>query len=64
MLSITDNGPGITDSELQPLYNESLPSSLKAGLGLHLVRDLSKAIACAIAVSATPGKGTEFRLFV
>ena len=64
VLSITDNGPGITDSQLQPLYNESLPSSLKAGLGLHLVRDLSKAIACVIAVSATPGKGTEFRLFV
>ena len=64
VLSITDNGPGITDSQLQPLYNESLPSSLKAGLGLHLVRDLSKAIACVIAVSAAPGKGTEFRLFV
>jgi signal transduction histidine kinase len=64
VLSITDNGPGITESQLQPLYNESLPSSLKAGLGLHLVRDLSKAIACVIAVSSNPGKGTEFRLFV
>jgi signal transduction histidine kinase len=64
VLSITDNGPGITQSQLQPLYDESLPSSLKAGLGLHLVRDLSKAIACLITVSVTPGKGTEFRLFV
>jgi signal transduction histidine kinase len=43
VLSITDNGPGITESQLRPLYDESLPSSLKAGLGLHLVRDLSKA---------------------
>jgi signal transduction histidine kinase len=64
VLSITDNGPGITQSQLQPLYDGSLPSSLKAGLGLHLVRDLSKAIACLITVSVTPGKGTEFRLFV
>jgi len=64
VLSITDNGPGITETQLQPLYDESLPSSLKAGLGLHLVRDLSKAIACLITVSVTPGKGTEFHLFV
>ncbi len=62
VLSITDNGPGITESQLKPLYDESLPSSLKAGLGLHLVRDLSKAIACVVAVSSMPGKGTEFRL--
>ena len=64
VLSITDNGPGITESQLRPLYDQSLPSSLKAGLGLHLVRDLSKAIACVVAVSSTPGKGTEFRLFI
>jgi signal transduction histidine kinase len=64
VLSITDNGPGVTETQLRPLYDESLPSSLNAGLGLHLVRDLSKAIACVIAVSSTPGKGTEFRLFV
>ncbi len=62
VLTISDNGPGITATQLQPLYDESLPSSLKAGLGLHLVRDLSKAINCVIAVSPTPGKGVEFRL--
>ncbi len=62
VLSITDNGPGITEAQLQPLYDQSLPSSLKGGLGLHLVRDLSKAIGCMITVSPTPGRGTQFLL--
>ncbi len=62
VLSITDNGPGVTEAQLQPLYDQSMPSSLKAGLGLHLVRDLSKAIGCIITVSPTPGQGTQFLL--
>ncbi len=61
-LSISDNGPGISDVQLQPLYDESLPSSLKDGLGLHLVRDLSRAIGCTISVSTSAGEGTVFTL--
>ena len=62
VLTITDNGPGITEAQLQPLYDQSMPSSLKSGLGLHLVRDLSKAIGCVITVAPTPGQGTQFLL--
>ncbi len=61
-LSISDNGPGISQLQLRPLYDESLPSSLKGGLGLHLVRDLSKAIGCTISVSTGAGEGTVFTL--
>jgi signal transduction histidine kinase len=61
-LSLTDNGPGATDQQLQALYDGSLPVGIKSGLGLHLVRDLAKAISCAIAVRSSPGQGTEFQL--
>ncbi len=61
-LSLTDNGPGATDLQLRALYDGSLPVGIKSGLGLHLVRDLAKAISCAIAVRSSPGQGTEFQL--
>ncbi len=61
-LSLTDNGPGATDQQLQALYDGSLPVGIKSGLGLHLVRDLARAISCAVTVQSAPGKGTEFQL--
>ena len=61
-LSLADNGPGATEQQLQALYDGSLPVGIKSGLGLHLVRDLAKAISCAIAVRSSPGQGTEFQL--
>ena len=64
ILTVADNGPGISDEALKPLYDESMPSTLKSGLGLHLVRDLAKIISCEVTVRTTPGAGTEFRLSV
>jgi signal transduction histidine kinase len=61
-LSVTDNGPGATDQQLQTLYDDSLPVGIKGGLGLHLVRDLARAISCAVTVKSKPGEGTEFQL--
>jgi len=61
-LSLTDNGPGATDQQLQALYDGSLPVGIKSGLGLHLVRDLARAISCAVTVRSAPGEGTEFQL--
>ena len=61
-LSLVDNGPGATDQQLKPLYDDSMPVGIKSGLGLHLVRDLARAIACIVTVRSTPEKGTEFQL--
>ena len=57
-----DNSPDMSDSQLIALYTEDAAISGKSGLGLHLIRDLARAIACQISVQSKPGVGTEFRL--
>jgi signal transduction histidine kinase len=61
-LSISDNGPGATEDQLKPLYDDSAPIGIRKGLGLHIVRDLAKAINCQVTVNAKPGKGVQIRL--
>jgi len=61
-LSITDNGPGINDLQLKALYDESVPVGGKTGLGLHVVRDLARAIGCLVSVNSLPGGMTTFTL--
>ncbi|MDR3713507.1 MAG: ATP-binding protein [Puia sp.] len=61
-LSITDNGPGATKEALKPLYDHSAPIGIKNGLGLHIVRDLAKAINCQLSVNSKPGHGIELKL--
>lgn len=62
VLSISDNGPGMSESQLKALYTDDAVIIGKSGLGLHLIRDLARAIACQISVESKPGAGTEFRL--
>lgn len=62
ILSITDNGPGVHEEQLKALYEDAVAPNTKTGLGLHLVRDLAKAIRCTIAVQSKPGEGTTFSL--
>ena len=62
ILTITDNGPGISAMQSKSLFDETVVSNEKHGLGLHLVRDLAKAIHFKIAVQSTPGMGTTFTL--
>lgn len=62
ILAITDNGPGLSEMQLSALYNDDAAISGKSGLGLHLIRDLARAIACQISVQSKPGVGTEFQL--
>ncbi|MBC7850061.1 MAG: tetratricopeptide repeat-containing sensor histidine kinase [Chitinophagaceae bacterium] len=61
VLSITDNGPGVLDEALKALFEET---SIQAshGLGLHIVRDLAKAIGCSTTYKSEPGSGTSFYL--
>ena len=62
MLSITDNGPGIAAEQAKALFDDSVTSNAKTGLGLHLIRDLAKAIQYRISVQSQPGQGTTFIL--
>ncbi|HRG24759.1 MAG TPA: tetratricopeptide repeat protein [Chitinophagaceae bacterium] len=62
-LSITDNGPGISPEQAKNLFEDTGVSGSRHGLGLHIVRDLSKAIQCDISVQpGDEGKGTRFVL--
>ncbi|MBN8643079.1 MAG: hypothetical protein J0L86_14800 [Flavobacteriales bacterium] len=61
-LSITDNGKGATDEEFKALYDEKEVSGIKSGLGLHLIRDLAKAIDCKIKVDSKINEGTTITL--
>jgi signal transduction histidine kinase/tetratricopeptide (TPR) repeat protein len=62
VLAISDNAGGISEQQLSPLHVENTNISGKSGLGLHLIRDLAKAISCKITVTPTPNIGTEFQL--
>jgi signal transduction histidine kinase/Tfp pilus assembly protein PilF len=61
-LSITDNGPGGSQDKFKALYDDTEVVGIKTGLGLHLIRDLAKAINCEIEVDSKVGFGTTFVL--
>ncbi|NHM06731.1 sensor histidine kinase [Flavobacterium sp. CYK-4] len=61
-LSITDNGPGATQEQFKALYDDTEVVGIKTGLGLHLIRDLAKAIDCKISVETQKNEGTVFTL--
>jgi len=61
-LSITDNGPGATNEQFRALYDDREVSGIKSGLGLHLIRDLAKAINCEIMVDSKLKAGTTIIL--
>lgn len=61
-LSITDNGPGASQEQFKALYDETEVVGIKSGLGLHLIRDLAKAIFCDITVDSKINEKTTFTL--
>lgn len=61
-LSITDNGPGTTLDQFKALYDDKEVVGIKTGLGLHLIRDLAKAINCEIVVDSKLNEGTTITL--
>ncbi len=61
-LSITDNGKGASNEQFKALYDDKEVVGIKTGLGLHLIRDLAKAINCEITVNSQINKGTTFIL--
>jgi K+-sensing histidine kinase KdpD len=66
--SILDNGPGVTEEQLRALFDETVGAGARQGPGLHIIRDLAKAIDCRITMrpGTRPGpghgQGTEFVL--
>ena len=62
VLSITDNGPGSSNDEFRALYDETTTVGIKTGLGLHLIRDLAKAIECKVIVKSSNANSTEITL--
>lgn len=63
-LSVTDNGPGGSEQQFKALYDETEVVGIKTGLGLHLIRDLAKAIDCNIMVNSKASEGTTITLVV
>lgn len=62
ILSITDNGPGAGLEKFKALYDDQEVVGIKTGLGLHLIRDLAKAIDCHITIDSQINMGTTFTL--
>lgn len=61
-LSISDNGQGAEKEQFKALYDDTEVVGIKTGLGLHLIRDLAKAIDCDVSVDSKIGFGTVFTL--
>ena len=62
--SITDNGVGINEDKLSALYEETIANGSRQGLGLHIIRDLAKAIGCVVKFEPDNKVGTTFILSV
>ena len=64
ILSIADNGPGITNNQLEALYDETASSGTRHGLGLHIIRDLAKTIGCSVILQPQIKTGATFVLSI
>lgn len=61
-ISITDNGEGASTEKFKALFDDSVTIGTKKGLGLHLIRDLSKSIQMEIAVKSEQNQGSTITL--
>lgn len=62
-LSITDNGSGGSQEKFKALFDDTEVVGIKTGLGLHLIRDLAKAINCEISVNSELDQGTTVSIY-
>jgi signal transduction histidine kinase len=61
-LSVTDNGPGISEGQRRGLFADDADIGTRHGLGLPLIRDLATAVNAGIRVDTPAGGGTTFTL--
>lgn len=62
VLCIQDNGPWSDIEDFRALYDDRYTIGIRTGLGLHLIRDLARAINCTVEVTSGKGKGTTIYL--
>lgn len=70
-VSVSDTGPGMTDTELATLFQRFSQASAKthtlfggSGLGLFVCRQLTELMGGRIEVVSEHGKGSQFRFFI
>jgi sensor histidine kinase regulating citrate/malate metabolism len=61
-LSVVDNEPGISQEQLDALYNKQAVVGTKSGMGLHIIRDLAEVVQCKITMDTSSNQGTIFTL--
>ncbi|WP_312076902.1 HAMP domain-containing sensor histidine kinase [Chryseobacterium sp.] len=62
VLTISDNGKGASQEKFKALFDDTVAVGIKKGLGLHLIRDMSKAIGISLQVNSQDGIGSEISL--
>ncbi len=62
LLSITDNGPGISNENAKALFEDNITINAKTGFGFHLIKDLAKTMRYKISIQSHPETGTTFTL--
>ncbi|MBC7902708.1 MAG: tetratricopeptide repeat-containing sensor histidine kinase [Gemmatimonadaceae bacterium] len=62
VLSISDNGPGISKETARVFEQKEITDNARTGFGMHLIRDLARAINCKILLDSKPGS-TAFYLY-
>lgn len=62
LISTTDNGKGADLEQFKALYDETEVTGIKLGLGLHLIRDMAKAISCSVSLDKKIQNGTSLVL--
>jgi|SRR6218665_965826 len=62
ILTITDNGNGVSSEKFNALYDDKEVGGIQSGLGLHLIRDLAKAINCSVELAYSNATGSCFIL--
>jgi len=62
ILTITDNGPGLSEKQKEKLLTAQEITGSKNGFGFHIIRDLANTIQCKISVESIEGRSTTFAL--
>ena len=65
LIAVKDNGCGMTSEQLTNVFHPFVTSKEHGtGLGLPIVRKIVTAHGGTVRVSSTPGKGSEFQMYL
>lgn len=62
LLSVTDNGPGLSPMECRNTFEWNSIRSDSSGLGLKLAKEFAEKLGGTLSVSSQPGQGAEFTI--